>query len=460
VIYNPFARLLHHEGATRGFSQPPGDVLRASVNMYPYIQAGDPYFNPHLSPYQRIPAVAQSKESPVAELILRILRDFDLVSSDDLNAVDPLRWHVQLPYPSKGSANQKRLLVISHELTRTGAPIILWQICTALAQIGYQITVLAPEDGPLHENYLESKIPVLILPSLLKDARVVLPYMQDQDVVLLNTILCYRVAHATKASNLPLLFWVHESSFGQQVCQTLPGAANAIRVADRLVFPSHATANLYTEYSDTENHRVIHSGVNIIASETATSATPFFKVPGKLYIIVIASIEPRKGQDVLLQALKMLPANISNGVECFLIGRQLEMGFSQKVIRSAESLGNVQILGELSAVKVKQYLAAADIFVLPSRDEALPISILEAMAFSKAIIATRVGGMAEIIQDQVNGLLVEKEDPAALADCIARLYLDKNYRYNLGKAAKDTYQSSLTYDRFVEQFKTVIHEIA
>ncbi len=393
VVYNPFARLLHHEGATRGFSQPPSDVLRASVRMMGRIQAGDPYFNPNLSRYQRVPAVAQAKEPPIPELILRILREFDLVSYDDLNAVDPLRWQVQLPFPARASANQKRLLVVSHELTRTGAPIILWQLCTVLAQTGYQITLLAPEDGPLHDNYIESKIPVLILPSLLQDARVVLPYLQDQDLGLLNTILCYRVAHAVKASNLPLLWWVHESAFGQQICQTLPGAAYAMRAADRLIFPSQATANLYTQYSQPENRQVIHSGVNITSPDAAIAGAPIEKATGKLWIIVIASIEPRKGQDVLLQALKMLPANISAGLECFIVGRPLEPGFSQKVIRSAESLGNVHILGELSAVKVKQYLEAADIFVLPSRDEALPLSILEAMAFSKAIIATRVGGM-------------------------------------------------------------------
>jgi len=72
VIYNPFARLLHHEGATRGLTQPPSDVLRASVRMFPRIQAGDPYFNPNLSRHSLIPAIAQPGETPASASVASI----------------------------------------------------------------------------------------------------------------------------------------------------------------------------------------------------------------------------------------------------------------------------------------------------------------------------------------------------------------------------------------------------
>jgi glycosyltransferase involved in cell wall biosynthesis len=459
VVYNPFARLLHHEGATRGLTQPPSDVLRASVRMYHRIQSGDPFFSSNLSHYQRVPTIIHEHEPPISELILRIMQDFDLISRDDLDAVEPLRWDVQIPQPANDSIDNKKMLVVSHELTRSGAPIILWQICAALARKGIQITVLSPEDGPLHQEYLHIGVSVHILPSLLKDARIVLPYLQGQDLVLLNTILCYRVAHAVKASNLPLLFWVHESTFGHQICRANPGAKSAIAITDRLIFPSHATSRLYLEFGPSENHRVIHSGINITPLQPDDVKPPFKRKPDRLYVVVVASIESRKGQDVLLQAFKMLPADISDQVECFLIGRKLDLEFSQNVVKNAKTMGNVHIVGETPANLVMQYLAVADVFILPSRDEALPISLIEAMAFGLAIIATRVGGVTEIIQDQVNGLLVEKEDPAGLAKCITRLYLDKDYRYNLGQAGKHSYQENLTFDKFVERYYTVISEL-
>ena len=462
VIYNPFARLLHHEGATRGLTQPPGDVLRASVRMYPRIQAGDPYFSPNLSRHSRLPAIAQPGETPASEMILRILRAYDLIGNHDLEAVDPQRWQVQLPQPASTTAPQTRLLVITHELSRSGAPIVLWKLCRSLAGLGYQVTVLSPSDGPLQAAYQSDGLTVHIIPSLLSDARMVLPYLQGQDLVLANTILSYRTVHAAKAANIPVLFWVHESELGQQLCRRSPAAAAAIHQAERVIFPSHATAALYRAFAGANPFTTIHIGIEAAHPSPQGSSAPAGLSADKFNIVVVGSVEPRKGQDVLLQALELLPAEIFAQVECFLVGRILmkqNKKYCQRLVKKANRLGNVHLLGETPPELVKQYLSAADVFILPSRDEALPQSILEAMAYGKAIIASNVGGISEILQDEVNGLLVEKEHPASLADAIHRLYLDENTRYNLGGAAKRTFQNSLTFDRFMTQFQTLIQDV-
>ena len=462
VIYNPFARLLHHEGATRGLTQPPGDVLRASVRMYPRIQAGDPYFSPNLSRHSRLPAIAQPYETPASEMILRILRAYDLIGNHDLEAVDPQRWQVQLPLPASKTAPQTRLLVITHELSRSGAPIVLWKVCRSLAGQGHQVTVLSPSDGPLQAAYQSDGITVHIIPSLLSDARMVLPYLQDQELVLANTILSYRTVHAAKAANIPVLFWVHESELGQQLCRRSPAAAAAIHQAERVIFPSHATAALYRAFAGTNPFTTIHIGIEAAQPSPQGSSAPAGLSADKFNIVVVGSVEPRKGQDVLLQALELLPTEIFARVECFLVGRILmkqNKKYCQRLVKKANRLGNVHLLGETPPEQVKQYLSAADVFILPSRDEALPQSILEAMADGKAIIASHVGGISEILQDGVNGILVEKDCPAGLADAIHRLYSDENTRYNLGEAARRTFQNSLTFDRFIAQFQTLIQDV-
>ncbi|HSQ17080.1 MAG TPA: glycosyltransferase [Anaerolineales bacterium] len=468
VIYNPFARLLHHEGATRGLAQPPGDVLRASVRMHPRIQAGDPYFSPNLSRHSRLPAIAQPGETPASASvasILRILRAYDLIGNHDLEAVDPQRWQVQLPLPVSKSDPQTRLLVITHELSRSGAPIVLWKLCRSLAGQGYQVTVLSPSDGPLQAAYQSDGITVHIIPSLLSDARMVLPYLQGQDLVLANTILSYRTVHAAKAANIPVLFWVHESELGQQLCRRSPAAAAAIRQAEQVIFPSNATAALYREFASANPFTTIHIGIEAAQpnqKRSVGSSAPAGLAADKFNLVVVGSVEPRKGQDILLQALELLPAEVFARVECFLIGRILmkqNKKYCQRLVKKANRLGNVHLLGEMPPEQVKQYLSAADVFILPSRDEALPQSILEAMAYGKAIIASNVGGISEILQDEVNGLLVEKEYPASLADAIHRLYLDENTRYNLGGAARRTFQNSLTFDRFMAQFQTLIQDV-
>jgi glycosyltransferase involved in cell wall biosynthesis len=87
---------------------------------------------------------------------------------------------------------------------------------------------------------------------------------------------------------------------------------------------------------------------------------------------------------------------------------------------------------------VPDVLAAADIFVLPSLWEGLPIGLLEAMAMRKAVIGTRVDGTREVLQDGENGLMVEPGDVEALAAAIVRLAEDKALRESLRVRAYQT----------------------
>jgi glycosyltransferase involved in cell wall biosynthesis len=122
-------------------------------------------------------------------------------------------------------------------------------------------------------------------------------------------------------------------------------------------------------------------------------------------------------------------------------------------------MANVHILGDLPVGEVRKLLASCDVFVLPSRDEALPISLLEAMAFGKAVIAARVGGVPEVIEHDRNGLLVENEDAAGLAASIEKLYFDRPFLRELGAEASRTFQKRFTFDHFSQQIGNLVDRI-
>jgi glycosyltransferase involved in cell wall biosynthesis len=81
-------------------------------------------------------------------------------------------------------------------------------------------------------------------------------------------------------------------------------------------------------------------------------------------------------------------------------------------------------------------MAAADVFVLPSEQEGLPIALLEAMALGRPSIASAVGGIPEVINDGRDGLLIRPRDPAQLAEAIVALLSDDDLRSRIGEAAK------------------------
>jgi GT2 family glycosyltransferase/glycosyltransferase involved in cell wall biosynthesis len=463
VVYTPFARLSHHEGGSRGLSLPPADVLRASVTMYDQLRAGDRYFNPNLSRSQRLPTIAQANEKDSLWFILKILYDFDLIGREDRGAEDESRWvvnldHSLIPLPETVPAG-KKLLFVTHELSRSGAPIIFWEIARLLREHGYTITVLSPFDGPLRAEYLSAGMQVQVLPSILEDARIILNYLDGHDLVFINTILGFRTVHAAKAFNKPCIWWVHESNFGLEMAGSSTAVAQAFSAADAVIFPSQATADLYAAFSQAGNYFPLHTGLKIDLADRADTAELIERDPGKLRLIQVASLETRKGQDVLLKAISALPPQVSANIDCYLVGRILaksEPKYCKKVTTWAERLPNVHVLGDLPVGEVRKLLASCDVFVLPSRDEALPISLLEAIAFGKAVIATRVGGVPEIIEHGQNGLLVENEDAQGLAAAIERFYSDRLFLQKLGAEARCTFQDRFTFDYFGQQIVNLV----
>ena len=131
------------------------------------------------------------------------------------------------------------------------------------------------------------------------------------------------------------------------------------------------------------------------------------------------------------QALSSLP-----GMHLLMVGDGDEKAAGLRLVKEAGLEGSVTFQGFRQ--DVPDVLAAADIFVLPSLWEGLPIGLLEAMAMGKAVIATRVDGTREVVQTEENGLLVEPGDIAALAAALVRLGSDPALRAALRGKALET----------------------
>jgi glycosyltransferase involved in cell wall biosynthesis len=449
VVYTPFARVLHHEGGTRGFDLPPSDVLRASVRMAPVIRAGDPFYNPNLSVFHRRPAIAQPDEEGREDDVLAILKAFDLIEKHSLPFADPAGDRLAAPAgpgEQPGAGRARRLALVTHELSLTGAPLILFKLASYLAQSGYKITVLSPMAGPMQQRYADAKIDVIVDPALLDDARAAFALLRDYDAVLANTILSWRAIYAAKAAEIPCIWWIHESQFGQDCIRRNPAIVGAFEAADVVLFPSRATAALYGEVAAHKHWHAIHLGLDLVPQAPTVEA--FHKQPGKFYVVNTASVERRKGQDTLLRAIAALPPDIMRSMEFYLVGRVLDWRFYNELLRFAGRLQNVHLVGEVLHERAIAYLHDADVYAFASRDEALPISVLEAMCYGKGIVTTNAGGVAEVIEDGVDGFVVDVDDHEALARALQHLFEDRELLSRMGTSASVKYQEHLTMQRF------------
>lgn len=155
---------------------------------------------------------------------------------------------------------------------------------------------------------------------------------------------------------------------------------------------------------------------------------------GALRGVCVARLEHYKGIDVLVHALARVQAQ---GIR--LTMRIAGDGAQRKALESlARSLvlRDVHFVGAVAPDMVGDVLREADLMILPSRGEGLPLAIVEAMAYGLPVVATRVGGNEEVVEDGVTGLLVAPEQPEALAASIIRLASDHDARRRMGESAR------------------------
>lgn len=161
-------------------------------------------------------------------------------------------------------------------------------------------------------------------------------------------------------------------------------------------------------------------------------------------ILCAARLAPYKGGDVLLLAFAMVLERAPDA-RLVLAGRDKTSGGLAAFARRLGLAGRVEFVGELSPAALARRLAAADIFVLPSRRENFPIALLEAMAAGKPCVASRTGGVPELT-GRAGALLVAPGDPAALARALGRVLSDGALRRRLCGAARRR-ASLFTWDR-------------
>jgi glycosyltransferase involved in cell wall biosynthesis len=167
-------------------------------------------------------------------------------------------------------------------------------------------------------------------------------------------------------------------------------------------------------------------------------------------IVTVANLRPEKGHDTLLAAAPRILERYPDATLTF-VGDGPQRDHLETLTRALGLTGRVTFLGECR--DVVPALTASDLFVLPSRSEAFPNALIEAMAAGLPVVATAVGGIPEVVSDGGNGLLVPPDDTYALADAVLTLMDDPTRAALLGHAARFDVEQNYTIDRMVERFE-------
>jgi glycosyltransferase involved in cell wall biosynthesis len=158
-----------------------------------------------------------------------------------------------------------------------------------------------------------------------------------------------------------------------------------------------------------------------------------------------------KGYDVMAAAAPSIVAQVggTRSVRFLVVGDGPERGALVSQVCRLGMKDRFSFLG--FRTDVGRLLSGADLLVMPSRNEGLGMSILEAMALSLPVVASRVGGIPEAVTDGVTGILVSAEDPDDLADACVCLIRDTNRAREMGRAGRRSVETRFGVGRFVEK---------
>jgi L-malate glycosyltransferase len=201
---------------------------------------------------------------------------------------------------------------------------------------------------------------------------------------------------------------------------------------------------------------VIHNSVNMLEINRLEQS----RANGTYgrYILCVAAHNEKKAIDVLIQAVVPL-ASEDPSLKLVLVG---DGPLRQALEELATVLGvreRIEFLGAQGRAKVVGLLHGCEVFVLPSRSEPFGIAIVEALACQKPVVATRVGGIPEIIEDGRTGLLVDPDNSKALAEALLKVLKDGELRRSLARNGYSTVQEHFRSENTGSVYERAFHDI-
>lgn len=363
-----------------------------------------------------------------------------------------------------------RILFLTTHLEFGGIPVYTVMLATALKQRGHE-PIVASRGGVLVERLTAAKIPHVSVAVGIKSelhptiavavAQVVgIIHRARPDLLHAQT----RVAHVVAGlagwlTGVPVVTTAHGFSRWRWGRRHFPCWGR------RVIAVSRAVARVLTLVSRVPRARVvlIPNGIawdpmepRRLAQQAAWFSQVWGLPRGGPIIGSIARLNEAKGEHVLLEAFHRVRRQIPSA-RLLLVGDGPQ---KSALIRQAYAFGDedhVVIAGPVEHTAIP--LSVMDVFVLPSRDEAFGLALVEAMAMRRPVVASAVGGMREIVRHGETGFLVPPGNPGALADALRYLVEHPDAARALGEAGYRRFQERFTIDRMAADVERVYKQV-
>ena len=355
--------------------------------------------------------------------------------------------------------------IAMYNLTTTcrfgGVETFVWEASRELARRGEQVHILGGKGGRREEI---PNVPVHVfafwdrrrIPDLGRRFRKLLERLSmGREAMALLRREKYDILHIHKPFDLPLGVWARRKAgsrliLGSHGTDFFAGDRLFVSGVDAAVSCSRFNASLLTARYGLEPE-VIYNGFNPERFQPGEAPEPGIRErlgfsPSDFVLVYAGRLIGLKGVKFLLRAVTRVREDLP--LKVLIVGGGEEEGSLRGLCRELALEKKVVFTGFVPHAEIPAYLRCADLAVYPSlADEAFGLSICEAMACGLPVVATRVGGIPELIEDGKTGFLVEPRDEAALADRIERVLGDPGEAKEIGPRAAARVRELFTWEK-------------
>lgn len=350
-------------------------------------------------------------------------------------------------------SDKKRALVLSHEFSMTGAPIVLVSAIPVLIQLGFQPVVLGPEWGNAAPLFAEAGATVLIDAAQLEDSALH-SLALSSDLVIANTIVETDAVRSLSGAPVPVVWWLHDAFLGYPWVEPRFPETQA-RNVKLCAVGKHATAAMHSVRPSFVIDQLIY-GLPDYANQPRADRV-FKSDPDTLLFTTVGSLESRKGQDILAKAITMLSHRELQKAHFLFVGRVLENHIYDRVQKLVEQYpDNVSYIPNLSRPEIFALMDQCDCVICSSTDDPMPTFVTEAAMFGKPGIVSEHTGTAGLITHGTDGFVYHNDNPRELCSLLSEVIGNPECLSAMGPNCRKLYENNFTFEVFGKSLSRIV----
>ena len=345
-----------------------------------------------------------------------------------------------------------RFLLVSHELSLTGAPRAVLFLARALFQLhGVRSVVISPSDGAMREEFEREGFPTVVDAELFTYQSYsfgACRFVMGFEKVIVTSLASYAFVRYFRGIAKHLSWWIHETEAGfTAIRKATSDLALLFASCESIWLGSPICIPYASQYAPVDRLHVLLYGCEDEAIPQLSSNN------GTVVFSLFATVEPRKGHDIFLDAVARLHEDDRRRGVFRIIGSPRDYGESQVFYRrmraAASSIREVEFIPHVPHDMLNKFYSETDVMVSVSRDDPMPIVITQGLMFAKVCLCSSAIGHAQLLQDGKDALIFPSGSSGMLAEKIAWILNNRDASKAIGLAGRQVYEKHFRMDSFI-----------